>query len=338
MNYIIGLDAHSKYCEFSVYNKSNNLVECKRIDTTEEDLTDYVRRFKNPKIIIFEESAMAQWLYTIFLPYFDDVIVCDPRVNYLINKSENKNDQIDSKNLVKLYLNNSIQRVYHTDSDILKLKRLVIQYHSHIKDTTRKKNQIRAKYRENGITTNTKKLYSKRYYKDFIDQLKSSSSRFIIMSLMRSLYRSKMEADRIKKAMIMKSRRYEIIKEFIKIPGVGHVIAITFFAIVITPGRFGYKKKLWSYSGLGISTKESGGKVYSKKLNRRSNRLLKCAALQATRSNIMQGKGPFYRMYTKLLNQGITEKNARHTVARKIVSTMYYMWLKGFKFDAEYIN
>ncbi|MFC1724783.1 transposase, partial [candidate division KSB1 bacterium] len=218
MNFIIGLDAHSKYCEFAVYNKSKKLVECKRIDTTEKDLTEYVRRFKNPKIIIYEESTMAQWLYTIFLPYFDDVIVCDPRVNFLINKSEQKNDQIDSKNLVKLYLNNSIQRVYHTDSDILELKRLVIQYHSHVKDGTRKKNQIKAKYRENGITTDTSKVYSKKHYKDFFEKIESSSSKFIIMSLMRSLYRSKKEADRIKKAMIRMSKRYKIIKEFLKIP------------------------------------------------------------------------------------------------------------------------
>ncbi|MFC1726614.1 transposase, partial [candidate division KSB1 bacterium] len=218
MNFIIGLDAHSKHCEFAVYNKNKRLVECKRIDTTEEDLTEYVRGFKNPKIIIFEESTMAQWLYTIFLPYFDDVIVSEPRVNYLINKSEQKNDSIDSKNLVKLYLNNSIQRVYHTDSDILELKRLVIQYHSHVKDCTRKKNQIKAKYRENGILADTSKVYSKKHYKEFLDNIESSSSRFIIMSLMRSLYRSKREADRIKKVMIRMSKRYKIIKEFLKIP------------------------------------------------------------------------------------------------------------------------
>ena len=132
--------------------------------------------------------------------------------------------------------------------------------------------------------------------------------------------------------------QHKIIKEFLRIPGVGPIRAITFFAIIITPSRFENKKQVWSYSGLGISTKESGGKVYSKKLNRRSNRLLKCIALQAAKSNIIQGKGPFYKMYSRHLDQGKTAKNARNTVARKILSTMYYMWLKGFKFDAEYIN
>ncbi len=84
MSYLIGLDAHKDSCEFAVYKDKQKLVECKKIDTSAEKIIDFIRKYKNPKTIIYEESTLSQWLYEIFEPYFDDIVVSDPYHNSLI--------------------------------------------------------------------------------------------------------------------------------------------------------------------------------------------------------------------------------------------------------------
>ncbi|RKY58456.1 MAG: hypothetical protein DRP96_08435, partial [Candidatus Neomarinimicrobiota bacterium] len=54
-----------------------------------------------------------------------------------------------------------------------------------------------------------------------------------------------------KKKLRKESRKYPVIKRFLKIPGVGIVTATTFFTIVDDPNRFDHKQKLWAYAHLG---------------------------------------------------------------------------------------
>jgi transposase len=339
MSYIIGLDAHISYCEFAVYNQDNKkLLECKRLNTSEEILIDYIRKFKSPKVIIFEESTLAHWLYSIFKPYFDEVVVAEPYENALIYRSDQKSDKEDPRKLVKLYLMNSIKRVYHTNNDILGLKRMVLQYHSYVRDQTKIKNQIKAKYRLNGVFIKTDKVYSLNHQAKYIKMIEDRSSRVIITSLLNVLSEVNIQKELVKKLMKTKAKKYRVITEFKRIPGVGDITAITFFALIITPERFKSKEKLWSYCKLGISTKESGGTILAQKLTRRGNPLLKCSILQAVLKSINLSNSCFRQMYLRLIGRGLQPNIARITVGRKMLSTMYYIWLKGLKFDPAYIN
>ena len=341
MSIVIGLDAHSTHCEFAVYKANRNLLECKRIETSEEQLINYVRRFTGNKVLIYEESTLSQWLYGIFLPYFDDIIIAEPYRNYLIHKTDQKSDSEDPRKLATLYFNNSLTRVYHTDNSIVELKRLVLQYHSFTKHQVRIKNQINAKYRENGIflKRNKDNNYTIDEYETHINNYRiASASRAIIKNLIEFLRDVEKRSELIERLMKKYSKKYEVIKRFKEIPGVGDITAITFFSIIITPDRFQSKEKLWTYCKLGIATKESGGKVLGQQLTRRGNSLLKCVARQSAEVNISRLNTCFTRMYNRLISRGLNPSLARITVARKIVSTMYFMWLKNVKFDPKYIN
>ena len=341
MSIIIGLDAHSTYCEFAVYKDNRNLLECKRIETSEEKLINYVRRFTGTKVLIFEESTLSQWLYGIFLPYFDDIIIADPYRNYLIHKTDQKSDTEDPRKLVTLYFNNSLERVYHTDNDIVELKRLVLQYHSFNKHQVRIKNQINAKYRENGIflKRNRDRNYTIEEFEFHIhnDRL-DSASRVILKNLIELLREVEIRSGVIERLMKKYSKKYKVIKRFKELPGVGNITAITFFSLIITPDRFPSKEKLWTYCKLGVATKESGGKIIGQQLTKRGNSLLKYVARQSAEVNITRLNNCFTHMYNRLISRGLNPSLARTTVARKIVSTMYFMWLKNVNFDPKYIN
>ena len=96
------------------------------------------------------------------------------------------------------------------------------------------------------------------------------------------------------------------------------------------------QKKVWTYAGSGIMEKSSGGKLYSRKLTRDYNRLLKYSLKQAAESAISASDNPFRRHYLQMtLEKGIPPHRARLTVARSIVATLYGMWKSGGEYDPD---
>ena len=62
------------------------------------------------------------------------------------------------------------------------------------------------------------------------------------------------------------------------------------------------------------------------------NRRIKNAVIGAATSAIERGDNAFKDYYERIVSNGITPANAKHSVARKMVSTMSAMW----KTDSEY--
>lgn len=338
MSFVIGLDAHSKFSEFAVYKDSKKLVECKRINTSEEQFRMFIKKFPNPKVVIFEESTLSQWLRSVFLPYCDEVIICEPYANSLLYRTDQKSDKIDCRKLVQLYRLNLLRRVYYGSDTQHELKRLVLQYHSYKREVVRLKNQIHAKYRQAGIFPGSGLAYTPAVHAAYLEQLRSDSLRSIITGLLRIVNEIEKETREILQILREDSKKYLMLKNFMQIPGVGVITALTFFALIMTPERFNSKERLWSYCKIGIATSQSGGRIYRQCLTRRGNPLLKNVLIQASLKGIHTQDSCLSRMYDRLTSRGLSPALARITVARKIASTMYYIWLKKCSFDPAYIK
>ncbi len=63
------------------------------------------------------------------------------------------------------------------------------------------------------------------------------------------------------------------------------------------------------------------------------NRRIKNAVLGAATSAIELRDNAFKEYYERMRSNGITPVNARHSVARKLVSTMSAMWKTGNEYD-----
>jgi hypothetical protein len=103
----------------------------------------------------------------------------------------------------------------------------------------------------------------------------------------------------------------------------------TFVAIVDTPHRFADKRKLWSYCGLAVVRRSASAMAGPEHLNRRFNRPLKAVAKSAAVDAIKFGDNHFARQHQRLVAGGTSAHNARLTVARAIISTLYAMWRSG---------
>ena len=147
--------------------------------------------------------------------------------------------------------------------------------------------------------------------------------------------------------LLAESRKHKAAKLLRQIPCIGPIRAARLIALMQTSHRFRSKRQLWTYSGLGIETRDSAQYRYvrgqlqrAKKpqqirgLNRNHNHEMKDIFKgAATRASC--GRGAFY---AGLLAKGMKPEMARLTLARKIAAIALTLWKKEERFDAEQLK
>jgi len=150
--------------------------------------------------------------------------------------------------------------------------------------------------------------------------------------------------------LLAESRKHKAAKLLRQIPCIGPIRAARWIALMPTPHRFRSKRQLWTYSGLGIETRDSaqyrwvhGQLQRSKKpqqirgLNQNHNHEMReISKGAATRASC--GVGPLRDFYVALLAKGMKPEMARLTLARKIAAIALTLWKKEERFDAEQLK
>src|SRR4029453_4982051 len=128
------------------------------------------------------------------------------------------------------------------------------------------------------------------------------------------------------------------VQGFQRIPGGGPMAAPVFSAIIEQPARFGNKHQLWKYSQLGITDRSSDNKPLGyQRLDRRGNRELKNLSYHAWRTACKSTTGPnaIKSFYQQSRQRTGSVRHARLNTQRKILETMWLMWLRPKCFDPE---
>ena len=157
-----------------------------------------------------------------------------------------------------------------------------------------------------------------------------------MLLILDGLWRQLEQSEQIEKELLAAARpqakQYPKIKRFEDIPGIGFIHAATISAILETPYRFSNKRKVWMYTGLGLMTRSSAGKLSSEKLTTDYNRLLKYTIMQASEAAIRTEDNPLRQKYLDMtLLHGVAPYRARLMVARDMLATIWAMWEKGEK-------
>jgi len=337
--YYIGADVHSNSTEIAIERNQKIVHRCK-LTTSIAALSSVLDSLKGEKHLVIEEGPMADWLYRNLSEKVDEMIVCDPRRNKLIDSDGDKDDKIDAAKLACLLRGNYLRSVYHSnDEGRTELKRWVSLYHDRVRDAVRNINKIRACCRMHGMSI--PRLVVRRAATR--DKWLSDTSNTTLAKQLELLwigYDATSRQVRIaRRQLSILSSKYKIIKLWSQLPGIGLVRAVTLFAYLDTPWRFKKKNKLWKYCGVGLQRATSGTdkkgrpKPARLQLPWAVNRTLKNAVLGATSSVINQKNNLFKEYYERMLENEIMPSNARHAVARKLLTVMWAMWKTNSRFD-----
>jgi transposase len=336
MNHI-GMDSHIATLEFAVVNEAGRLVKADKVVTSVNGFIGFVRTVPRPRTIYMEEGILAAWALETCVRFGEKLVITDPKKNHWISSSGQKDDPIDALKLAQLGRGGYIKEIHHPVGQRRRFRELMIAYHDAVKGTTRIKNKIKARFRQNGIQCTGTTVYSETYREEWKAKLAQETTSLLILDgLWRQLEQSEQTEKDLLAAARAQAKNYPEIKHFQALPGIGFISAATISAILETPYRFADKKKVWMYAGLGIMRRSSAGKVYSEKLSTDYNRLLKYTVKQAAESAIQAKDSPFQRKYLDMtLIHGIAPHRAKLTIARDMLATMWAMWRKEEKYNPE---
>ena len=282
-----------------------------------KDLREYLKSLHGTKHLTIEETTTAQWLYCELRGYVDHMAICDPFHNKLLCSGA-KNDRIDAAKLAMLARAGLLKEVYHSTDKLINLRRLVSSYQDVVVAGVRLKNQKSALYRQAGKSYRAS------------EPLEEPHTAFILERLNRGIE----EYEEVKDEYISefkKARRSDKrIKRLCKVPGIDVINAVRVLAMVIDARRFKKAGKYLAYCGLVLHCKDSGKRSYGKRRPRYC-RVLKNVYKTAALA-MMRGSSDMSEYYYMLLDRGVAEHNARHSMARQIAVATYGM----LKHDTEY--
>lgn len=339
VTYYIGADVDSKMTELAI-EKNEKIIQRYRVPTTIPALREVLSSIPGTKFLTFEEGPMAGWLYRNLKDNIDQLIVCDPRRNKLIACDGDKDDSIDAGKLAGL-LRGGYLRAVHQSEDMgrVVLKQWVSLYHDKVREAVRQINKIRAKCRMYGIRIPRRVLRDQVSRHQWMTGLREKDLVEQLAVLWIGFDTAAKQVKMARKQLIRHSKDYEIVKYWSDVPGIALIRATTMLAYLDTPWRFSSEKKLWKYCGVGLQRTASGTDRFGRpnrgklQLSWAVNRRLKAVITGAAMSAINQRHNIFAYEYVRMLRNAMTPSNARHAVARKLLSVLWAMWKTSSRFD-----
>ena len=337
--YYIGADVHSNSTELAI-EKRNKIVARYSVPTTIPAISNVLDSLQGKKYLAIEEGPMAGWLYRNLNKKVDKFIASDPRRNKLISSDGDSDDRIDATKLASLLRGNYLRAVYHSNDDQRsELKHWVTLYHDRVHDAVRHINKIRGRCRMYGVRIPRLALRDPAHRSEWLFKIKHPVLAGQLKMLWVGYDATAMQTRIAKQQLIRLSKKYSIIRSWKELPGIGLIRATTLFAFMDTPWRFKQKNKLWKYCGVGLQRSASGTdkkgrpKPAMLRLPWAVNRTLKNAVLGAALSAINQKSNAFRDYYERMVKDGVITSNARHAVARKLLTVMWGMWKSNSRFD-----
>jgi transposase len=345
----IGMDVHKEATVIAVLNGNGDLVMESIVETKASSLLQFIHGLRGELHVTWEEGTWAAWLYDLLKPQVQQVLVCDPRRNALL-KEGNKNDKVDARKLADLLRTGMLRPVYHGENGLRTLRELGRSYQTISQDLNRVMNRVKALYRGWGIACAGTRVYALRYRQEWLQKIEQAGVRRRAELLYQQLDGLQELRRTLRPELLAESRKHKASKLLRQIPGIGPIRAARLLALMQTPHRFRSKRQLWTYSGLGIETRDSAqyrfvdGQLRRAKkpqqirgLNRNHNHEMKDIFKgAATRASC--GVGPFREFYVGLLDKGMEPEMARLTLARKMAAIALTLWKKEERFDAEQLK
>ena len=337
--YYIGADVHCNNIEMAIRNR-RTIVARYSLPASISSVSNVLDSLHGKKYMAIEEGPMAGWLYRNLHQKVDSFTVADPRRNKLISSDGDHDDKIDSSKLALLLAGGYLRQVYHSDDDQrVELKHWVSLYHDRVRDAVRNINKIRARCRMYGVTIPRRVLRQPEHRAFWLSKLGHPVLSKQLLMLWIGYDATAKQARMAKQQLINLGKKYPIIRLWKQLAGIGVIRAVTIFAYLDTPWRFSRKNKLWKYCGIGLQRTTSGTdkkgrpKPARLQLPWAANRILKNAILGAALTAINQKQNSFKDDYERMVQNGIIASNARHTVARKLLTVMWGMWKRSCQFD-----
>jgi transposase len=325
----VGIDLGCKECAGAVRDRKGKLLDASSFPTSAENLINFVSKQKGGVMVLIEECELAGWVYRTILPHVKSIEVADPKHNAWIARAKKKSDPVDAGKLAELLRGGFYRSVHHPeDAEMANFKIAVQHYDQMTRTTTRLKNQIKARFRQQGIMTTGKSIYGMAGREKAIARVGSEAIREILRQDFHLLDQAQKNRAGARRLVTRLSRDFLVVKRLKMIPGVGTMCASRFVAYVQNPHRFN-RKGLTSFSRLAVVKRESGDSLLGgEHLSKEGNGTMKALSRTVFNAAVINTKkmNGIKAYYLGSLRRTKDETHARLNTQRKILALMKAVW------------
>lgn len=332
----LGLDAHSKNCVLGQLDEQGREVKWWKFPTQPAKLIAQIQAIPAAdKRLMLEESNLARWLGQLLQPHVQQLVVCDARRNRLISHDHHKHDRRDAFALARLLRLNEFKPVWQpTEPQRVLFKRSAQAYENAVQRQTRLKLQLKAVFQHWGLFPTGRPVFSQTGRAPWLKQLPYDALRSQAEILYALLDQALASQTQCRRLLVQTGWPFPEVKRLRTMPGIGLVGGHLFVAYVQDPTRFKKFSQLTRYCRLGIRDRSSDDKPLGyQQLDRQGVGTLKAITYRAYLQAAKRRSGPVWEFYQRSLRHTGSSTHARLNTQRKILLTLWTLWLTGREFD-----
>lgn len=335
MNYYAALDVALKQSSLCVLDQAGNIVFETEVETTPKAIRQALKPYaKRLERLGHETGSLAPWLHkelkAMGLP-----IVCleAAHARAALSAMRNKTDRNDARGLAHI-LRTGWYRSVHIKSDESYRLRLLLTARRNIK---RKfldiENTIRHSLKAFGVrlTNISRGRFEAEVREHLADDPVLTGMVDSLLIVRAALWQ---QYCKMHKLLIKVVGREEVCRRFTRVPGVGPVAALTFYASVDDPGRFRKSRTVGAHFGLTPKRWQSGSSIDQPgSISKKGDGEVRTALFEAANALLtLTRKASPLKSWGKKIAKKRGHRAACVAVARKLAIILHAMWRDGTEF------
>lgn len=333
----VGLDAHSKRCEYVIQDHEGKIVGRGSVPTTEVGLTLLQSRYELPAgtSVALESGTMA-FLVARMLTHLglDPQVVDAHEVRQKALRPNQKSDHRDALELCEGLRRDSYRSRVHVPPEAIEQLRETLKRRRHfVRLKVMQVNAVKHVLRAAACPLPVRFLVTTRAWDRLLAAVVIDPTRLAFCQAHRAVWQCADEQIRVLEASLdTQGEAYRRELDHLQaVPGVGRIVALTVLAAFSDARRFPTAKHAASYAGLVASSYDSGERVQHGHITRRGSSELRSMLCEAAH-HARRPDHPLQPYFFSLLaRRGY--KMAIVAVAHRLCRILYAMLRDGTDFD-----
>lgn len=336
--YYVGLDVASKKTQICIVTHKGKVFLEKEINTHPAAIASYLRKHcaSNVEKVALETGGMSSWLYHGLKKSGLPVVVLDAlHVSRFLSVKRNKTDINDARGIAELIRSGLdwLNVVYVKSAMCHEIRSLLTIRNQLVRQRVQNEMVVRGILRIYGGLINSSGHSTWCFREEAIKQMVDINDRdkidlrpriVPVLDLCREITQ---KAQQMEDELIHLAKADPVCRRFMDIPGVGAIVALSFYTAIEDPKRFRQIDDVGAYFGLTPKTYQSGETETSGGITHRGNLLTRTHLVQAANVILTHTQEwSSLKSWGVRLVKKIGYNKAKVAVARKLAITMLAMW------------
>jgi transposase len=334
MTYFAGLDVSLEETSICVVDEAGRIV--KELRTASEPEALAVALLETGlalERIGLEACSLTAWLHEGLTQAGLPAICIETRqANAAMKTMPNKTDRNDARALAQIMRTGWFRQVHVKSRQCRLWRSLLVARRTVLNEMRSIENVVRAVLREAGIKLGTPSRA------DFLERVRElaggdATVTPLVEPLLAILATMLREFTRLTKRVLDITRKEEICRRLMSVPGVGPISALAFRATIDRPDRFKRSRDVGAHLGLTPARYQSGETDIQGRVSRCGDELARTALYEAANSLLTRSrKWSCLRAWGMKIAKHRGMARARVAVARKLAVILHRMWADGAEF------